>query len=190
MELKKLSKELIAEIYNTRMKIDFPPEELKPRFVILDGYDKGIYEGLGLYDGAEIVGYTYLVKQSTNYLVDYLAVFPDKRNTGIGSALIKLLSEYIGDNGRIVVEVEDPEYAQDAADRELRTRRLNFYLRNGCHDTGVRVKCFGVEFILLTMGTPDSHKEKNWEVYSSLYKAILPPGMYDENIELLGYTND
>ena len=185
MELRALTKDQISAIYNDRMKIDFPPAELKPLSVILEACDKGIYEGLGLYDGEEIEGYSYLVKQSTNYLVDYLAIYPEKRNSGIGSVLVRLLSEYMGDTGSIIGEVEDPEYAQSEEDRKLRIRRLEFYLRNGCFDTGVRVKCFGVEFIILKMGRPEADREKCWELYSSFYRAVLPKDMYAENIELL-----
>lgn len=95
MRLERLTKEQLSGIYNERMVIDFPPAELKPLFVILEAYDKGIYEGLGLYDGGELVGYTYLLKQSTNCLVDYLAIYPDKRNTGVGTHLLRLLGEYM-----------------------------------------------------------------------------------------------
>ncbi len=189
MHLKTLTKNQIKDLYNDRLIIDFPPAELKPLPVILDAVDKGIYEGLGLYDGEEMVGYSSLVKQADNYLVDYLAIFSEKRNSGIGSNLIKLLAGYMDGTGSVIVEVEDPQYGSNDEDRELRTRRLFFYLRNGCFDTGVRVRCFGVEFIILKMGNTEIEKKKCWDIYSSFYKAVLPEGMYDENIELLGYMN-
>ncbi len=162
MILRKLSKEQISAVYKDRMVIDFPPSELKPLSIILDAVDKGIYEGLGLYDGDRIVGYSYLVK---------------------------LLSEYMGDAGSIIVEVEDPEYAKNEEDRKIRIRRLNFYLRNGCCDTGVRVRCFGVEFVILSVGKLKSDKVNCWELYASFYKDVLPKDLYTNNIELLGYTN-
>ncbi len=190
MRLERLTKEQLSGIYNERMVIDFPPAELKPLFVILEAYDKGIYEGLGLYDGGEIVGYTYLLKQSTNYLVDYLAIYPDKRNTGVGTHLLRLLGEYMAGSGSIIAEVEDPSYAENGEERKLRERRISFYLRNGCRDTGVRVKCFGVPFLVLQMGEGIKDKEKYWEMYASLYRAVLPQDMYDDNIELLGYTDE
>ena len=190
MNLKTLTKEQITELYNERMVIDFPPDELKPLVVIIDAIDKGIYEALGLYDGEQIVGYACLVKQSAGHLVDYLAIYPEKRNSGIGSILIKLLAEYMGDEPGTIVEVEDPAYAKSEDDRKLRTRRLNFYLRNGCCDTGVRVRCFGVEFIILILGNKKMDKYSCWELYSSIYKAVLPKNMYGKNIELLGYEED
>lgn len=189
MYLKTLTKDQLKELYTDRMRKDFPPSELKPLFVMLDAVDKGIYEALGLYDGDEIVGYSCLVKQSTNYLMDYLAIISEKRNKGIGSTLLTLLSEYMDGSGNFIIEVEDPEYAKDDEDRKLRVRRMHFYLRNGCIDTGVRARCFGVEFVILKMGKEELVMEEYWNQYSSLYKAILPNGMYEECIELLGYEN-
>ena len=190
MHLKTLTKDQLSDLYNDRMREDFPPSELKPLFVILDAVDKGIYEALGLYDGEEIVGYSCLVKQGNDYLVDYLAIYPEKRNGGIGSILVKLLSEHMDSTGNIIGEVEDPKYARNDDDRKLRIRRMDFYLRNGCFDTGVRAKCFGVEFIILRMGKKKLEKQKCWDIYSAIYRSILPKDMYDENIELLGFTDD
>ncbi|MBP3824990.1 MAG: hypothetical protein ILA11_04590, partial [Butyrivibrio sp.] len=85
---------------------------------------------------------------------------------------------------------EDPKYARNDDDRKLRIRRMDFYLRNGCFDTGVRAKCFGVEFIILRMGKKKLEKQKCWDIYSAIYRSILPKDMYDENIELLGFTDD
>ena len=190
MDLKTLTKDQLSNLYNDRMRKDFPPSELKPLFVMLDAVDKLIYEALGLYDGEEMVGYSCLVKEGTDSLVDYLAIYPEKRNGGIGSIFVKLLYDHIDSAGSFIIEVEDPDYARDDEDRKLRIRRMDFYLRNGCFDTGVRTKCFGVEFIILKMGKEKLEKQKCWEAYSSIYRAILPKDMYDENIELLGFSDD
>ena len=189
MDLKTLTKDQLSNLYNDRMRKDFPPSELKPLFVMLDAVDKGIYEALGLYDGEEMVGYSCMVKEGTDSLVDYLAIYPEKRNNGIGSILVKLLYDHIDSAGSFIIEVEDPDYARDDEDRKLRIRRMDFYLRNGCFDTGVRAKCFGVEFILLGMGKKKLEKQKCWDTYSSIYRSILPRDMYDENIELLSFTD-
>lgn len=37
---------------------------------------------------------TFLVKLGKDYLVDYLAVCPDKRNSGAGGVMVNLLAEY------------------------------------------------------------------------------------------------
>lgn len=184
VNLRELTKEKITKLYNERMVVDFPPDEQKPLSVILNAFDEGIYKAFGLYENEAIVGYTCLVKSGRDYLIDYLAIYPDKRNRGIGTTLLKILDGHMAGCGTILVEVEDPDYAKDEEDRKLRIRRMDFYLRNGCVDTGVRTRCFGVEFIILQMGGSKADKKKIWEKYSSFYRATLPKKMYDGNIEI------
>lgn len=83
--------------------------------------------------------------------MDYLAIDPDHRNSGAGTRLLQLLADHLAGDGSVLIEVEDPAYAINEDDMSLRNRRLYFYLRNGCKDTMTRVKCFGVEFILLSL---------------------------------------
>ena len=92
----------------------------------------------------------------------------------------------MGDDKNAIIEVEDPIYARDEEDRNTRLRRLDFYFRNGCCDTGIRVKCFGVEFIVLKIGSAVLEKTRCWDMYSSFYRAVLPKSMYDDNIETDG----
>lgn len=40
------------------------------------------------------------------------------------------------------------------------------------------------------MGEGIKDKEKYWEMYASFYRAVLPQDVYDDNIELLGYTDE
>ena len=146
MKLSVLNIAKIKEIYETRMVIDFPKAELKPMKYIIEAVNVGIYECLGLYENEYCIGYTFLVKQGNSYLIDYIAIYPDKRNKGAGSTLLRLLNEYLADADIVIVEVEDSKYANSDEEKDLQTRRLGFYLRNGCIDTGLRVRCFGVPF--------------------------------------------
>lgn len=71
----------------------------------------------------------------------------------------------------------------------FRKKYLRNYLRNGCCDTGVRVRCFGVEFVILSVGKLKSDKDSCLELYTSFYKEVLPKDLYTDKIEFLGYTN-
>lgn len=82
MRLERLTKAQVEEIYKNKMTVDFPKAELKPLEVILKAIDKNIYEPLGLFDDSKIIGYTFLAKLGSDYLVDYLAVNSDSRNSG------------------------------------------------------------------------------------------------------------
>ena len=190
MELIQLNKDQIASLYNEHMVHDFKKDELKPLKMILKALDDGIYECLGLSDGAGLLGYTFLVRQGKRYLVDYLAVYPEERDKGRGAAILKLLSEYITDAEIMIIEVEDPFYAESSEEKEIQERRVSFYLRNNCVDTRVRVRCFGVPFIIICFGRNDSlDRSAIWEAYQSFYRAVLPEKMFDANIELISYAD-
>ncbi len=152
--------------------------------MILRAMEKGIYESLGIFEGDRLTGYVLLVHLGDEYLLDYFAVFTEYRNGGIGSEALKLLSDYISETAYVVLEVENPEYAKEPQDRELQTRRVGFYLRNGCADTGVRVTCFGVPFILLALGDSRWNAEEIRERYKGFYRKMLPPLMYLRNIRI------
>ena len=93
MELIQLNKDQVSSVYNERMVHDFKKDELKPLKMILKALDDGIYECLGLSDGAGLLGYTFLVRRGKRYLVNYLAVYPEESDKGRGATIIKLLSE-------------------------------------------------------------------------------------------------
>ena len=187
MKLMKLRSAEIATIYQERLVHDFIKDELKKLPDILKAVDDGIYECLGLFDDSEMIGYTFLVKQGMNFLIDYLAVYPKYRYKGFGSEIIKLLREYMSGAELIILEVEDPAYTKESDLKDLQTRRIVFYERNGCIDTGLRVRCFGVPFIILVLkNSRISSKEKLWEMYQSFYIAVFSGNTVEKNIEYLG----
>lgn len=190
MRLERLYKSQVEEIYKTKMQEDFPADEIKPLKAILKGIDKGIYEPCGLFEDSELIGYAFFVKLGSDYLLDYLAVHSDMRNKGVGSTAVMLIADYLKEADNVVVEVEDPDYATDPAEKDLQTRRYNFYLRNGCTDTGLRVKCFGVPFRILRMGPQQKEDhDKLWKLYQEFYRVMLPKEMFEKNLSLNEYID-
>ena len=189
MQISLLSREQITEIYNTKMKYDFPPMELKPLQRILDAYDKNLYECYALLKDSdssdEILGYAFFVKMVNHYLFDYFAVTKDKRNGGLGSIFLGLLKQKFADSDSVIGEVEDPDYAENEEDRDLQTRRLNFYLRNGYINTGIKVVMFDVDYIVLEMDLGKNHDQNAIaELYEAHYKAMLPEEIYKEKVKI------
>lgn len=183
MWLERLNKSQVESIYREKMMVDFPAAEIKPLEAILKAMDKGLYEPFGLFDEAGIMGYTFMVKINRDYLVDYLAVFDGRRNNGAGSQMIQLLADYLKDADNIIGEVENPDFAE-GQEKELQTRRYNFYMRNGCTDTGLRVRCFEVPFRILRMGKKQSEDhDKLWELYKSFYRMMLPKELFEKNLD-------
>ena len=184
LHLEKLNKAQAENVYNERMVIDFPKDELKPLDILYRAMDNGIYEPLGLFDATGIIGYTFLVKHDRDYLVDYLAVYPQQRNLGSGGIMVRMLSDYLKDAENLIAEIENPEYAENEDDKILQTRRFDFYKRNGCSDTGLRVRCFGVPFMILRWGKKyTDNVDALWRMYQSFYRIMLPKDMFEKNIK-------
>ena len=183
MKLQRLDENQITKLYQEHMVVDFPKDELKPLNMILKSVQEGFYDCFGLFENEKIVGYTFMVKQENSYLIDYIAIFPEHRNKGVGANLLTLIDDYLGDADRIIGEVEDPAYTDDEEQKTLQTRRLGFYLRNNCNDTGLRVECFGVKFIILEAGNKKCRdKDEVWDLYSLFYKKFLSEERFEKNI--------
>lgn len=184
-EIKELTKKQVENIYYARMKKDFPPDELRPLQMIYKVMDEGLYVCYGLIDEGNILGYVFLarLRDTADYLVDYLAVKSDMRNQGIGALILEKLRDILNGANSIIVEVENPEYAQKEEEKALKTRRYDFYMRNGLVDTGVKATCFGVPFILLEMtGKKTITQDTMKELYKAHYKELLPKEMYEKNV--------
>jgi len=178
-----LSRKQVTDIYRKYMKKDFPKDELKPLPMILKSLDDGIYSCIGLECDGKICGYAYFVCLGTYTLLDYFAVIPEKRGIGYGSEFLRLLSDFFSRYSMVLVESENPEYAEDEDDRIKRLRRIDFYIRNGFRDTGARALLFGVRYVLLEPEISVHHDIKEiCSAYLGHYRAVLPEKMFAENV--------
>ena len=186
MKISLLKKEQIAYIYNNFMIHDFPSSELKPLSMMMDVYDKGVYECYVLFgEEEEILAYAFFFKNGKHYLFDYLAVTKERRNSGIGSVFLEMLRNEFSDSDSVIGEVEDPDYAKSSEERDLQTRRLGFYMRNGYVNTDVKVEMFDVDYIIIEMDLGMQHsREEIADLYASIYKAMLPEKLYKEKVKI------
>jgi GNAT superfamily N-acetyltransferase len=112
----------------------FPPEERDPCQVLIRSIQKGRSI---LYTASEkniIIGFTTLtpLRETGIYLMEYLAVDKSSRNRGIGGKILQFIKKDLNaptDTG-LILEVERPDEVT-GAEREIRQRRIGFYLRNG-----------------------------------------------------------
>ncbi|MBQ9977193.1 MAG: GNAT family N-acetyltransferase [Clostridia bacterium] len=144
-----LNSEEIKNIYNKYMVKDFPPDELKPLSSMMDMLSRGIYDCYGLYEEEKLLAYAYLTVLDDFILVDYLAVVPELRGSGIGSKLLCELKNIIRDK-TIIIECENPDFATDPQDKTTKIRRIDFYKRSGFVLSGVLSRLFDVEYVILT----------------------------------------
>ena len=149
MTVKLFSAQDIENVYNTYLLKDFPPAEVKPLSRIQMLFEKKLYFGYGLYDETDtLLAYAFF---STAYgcefvLLDYLAVVDGNRDKGIGSKMLTLLKEEVAKEYEgIILESENPDFAENAKDFDVRTRRIQFYLNNDFSSTKMVSRLFGVE---------------------------------------------
>ena len=176
MRLETLTLDQARAIYDERLCADFPPDEVKPFSAIEAAFMEGHYACYGWCEGDEVLAYAFFVTLGAFALLDYYAVRRDRRDTGLGSRFLKALVDGpLRGFACALVEVEDPDAAEDPGERARRERRLRFYLRNGLSITGVRAVTFGVEYRILTMPvgarTDDGFAAR---VYADLYRAMMP----------------
>lgn len=154
---------------------DFPKSERAPYFVIEYNLDRGAQAARWLVDEGRDVGYIIetLADGVPFVLINYLAVMPDARAGGYGSALLRLIAES-HPNHAAVVEVEDPAAAQDEAAKKMCERRIRFYERAGYHIVPVgHFRLFSVPMLVMIQGErrPDSVRDMMHALYIPTFTA-------------------
>lgn len=181
--IKKLNIRDVIVIYRKSLKHEFPANERRPLIMIIKGMLAGTYECLGAFCEGRLLGYAFFLKHKDDYLWDYLAVLKKYRCKGVGSKIIQSVREYYKSADSVIGEVENPAYAKNDKDKEIMTRRLQFYLRNDCVDTGVRAVTFGARFIIIQLAGKKMDVSSVEQLYRMHYKLSLPRRLYDGNIK-------
>lgn len=181
MLVKKLDAKTVKELYDKRMKRDFPPSELRPHFSIKSLTEQGNYLFFGFMDGGHIAAYASFAVDPVEKvtLLDYFAVDENMRGTGVGqcfmSELKKMSDELPSDF--VLIEVESLETAKTDGQREERERRIRFYEHCGCNRTGVFAYLFGVEYQIMALplnsDIPSDEAVKN--SLERIYEVIVRP---------------
>lgn len=191
LDLKELSWEQVSFVYNEYMTVDFPDDERKPLRMIREALDEDRYMCYGLFQNEDLIGYAFMAftreKEGRDYLLDYLAIRQDLRDSGYGASLLKLLKETLPCFHCMIVESEDPDHAEDKEEFVTRQRRIQFYLRNGLSDTGAVVWLFGVYYRLLEIYAEGEvySRERSVQTYANIMRRVLPEKMYGSMLQIL-----
>lgn len=149
----------------------FPEIEQKPFAVMVEKSHQGEVELLAILEDECFVGLAITALHGDLVLLDYFAVMPICRDSGMGSHAIALLKERYHDR-RFLLEIEDTTLP--AENHEERLRRKEFYLHCGLQDSGLRVMLVGVEMEVWTFGC-----ELNYQEYHRLYQSVYGPWLSD-----------
>ena len=185
--LKTMDDAQVGVLYETCMRRDFPPSELKSLSAILRIKHMGLYNVLGAYqtDGT-LAAYALLYHPTGGrvVLLDYLAVEPAFRHAGVGSMLLAQLRAHYADAADVLlIECERPKAAPD----EMQARdRIRFYTQAGARLTNVRIWLFDVEYSILVLPCSERVPELDWaETMLTLYRQMLPKTMFEQNVRLI-----
>lgn len=119
---------------------------------------------LAFYDKDTLCGFIYLAYNRNIVFVMFLAVDKMLRSKGYGSAILQEIQNKYPDK-KIIVSIEPCD--KNAPDIDLRTRRKDFYLRNGYKETGYMIKLAGVvQEIIICNGEFD---KKQFRTFFALY---------------------
>ena len=148
-----LTAEELTNIYLNEMRRDFPAGELKPLSMILNSEAAGTAHTWGVYEDDALVAYLLMVRPVGCEVsqLDYFAVLPRYRASGLGAALLAELPGHENGCQAILIEAECPDKAEDET---MAVRRLGFYARCGARDSGFTEHLFDAWFRILVLDCP------------------------------------
>lgn len=183
MLIRKLNLTQIKDLHTQCMKRDFPKNELRPYSMIKKLYKNNKYVVYGAFNDEVLLGYSCIMMSDSEncLLLDYFAVQPQLRGSGMGSEffnlLIAMLKKEHSNKAIIIIECENPEVSVNLSEKNIRERRIRFYTRNGAKVTNSYWHAFGVDYSLLTVTINDSVKFNSniGEVTYNLYMQCFTP---------------
>ena len=145
----------------------FPDAERKPIRRILRMYRRGTAGIWAICREEKFAGLVMTMESPDLVQLDYLAVCPKERNSGLGAQALRLLRDQL--EGRpMFAEIEDAD--QPGSDQELRRRRRGFYLRCGLEPLGIRAEVYDVRMELLGWDC-----EMTFDDYIAFYRDYYRP---------------
>ena len=155
----------IPEEVRSLYMASFPPEERIPYGNTMRTFGRG--GDLEIFtDDGQFVGFCYSFESEGSVFLVYIATLPGLRGKGYGAMMLDEMRRIkAGRNMFLVLEGTD-----GSPEDGMRIRRRNFYLRNGCTDTGVRILSDDVYFD--SMNVLGSNTEQSMNRTVRMYEDI------------------
>lgn len=171
---KNVKKEDFTKIYNQFMVEDFPENELKELKTIISAYEQNKYACFIMEEKSEIKAYACFSWYSEDIkILDYFAVTSHLRGAGYGGEMLTWIKNNHMIN-ELLVESEDPSFADSYEETTIRERRISFYEKNGLIRRKTNMKLGGVEFAILTFENSQLAEETLIKEISRIYHHITP----------------
>ncbi len=180
MTIEAICEEELKALYDTRLRADFPPDELRPYSNMEYLLQRGMYRCLAFREQKETAAYALFIHTEGAALLDYFAVDPALRGQGVGSRFLSELKHVSSEFkvSYVLIEVESLESAETPEQTLERQRRLRFYQNCGCVPTEVYSFVFGVEYQILLLPLQEGAAPTPEEVRASLeklYRIFITP---------------
>ena len=164
MELLTNSRKYFKELKSLYVEA-FPKEERKPFTFIKQLEQEGKCIIHTAVENDKFIGLAIILTDDKYALIDYLAVNPENRGSGIGTKILNELKKTYKDK-RLFLERET--VLKDCENAEQRSRRRKFYLNNGFSDSGIYVNVYTVDMTLMTY-----QSKITFDSYSQFLKTVL-----------------
>ncbi len=184
---KKLTADELTRVYLDEMRRDFPPSELKPLSMILNSEAAGSAHTWGVFEDGTLMAYLLMVRPRGCEVsqLDYFAVLPAYRNSGLGAELLAGLPAHEEGAKAILIEAECPEKADDEA---MAHRRLGFYARCGAEDTGWTEHLFDAWFRVLVLPAEGEKigAEAANRALADCYRRVMGESQWKKYVQFYG----
>lgn len=163
--------------YFKQIQRDFPPGEYPPYDILSRHIEAGIQDGMVLCMGQQQVAYAVCAASTDHVLLSLLAVWPEFRGQGVGSAFLGLLKSRYIEKQAIIGEVERPETASHAEEMSRRLQRIHFYEKAGYHlIPGIDYTIWDVPMHLMALSikaSPDAISENIETIMYQIYLHLM-----------------
>lgn len=189
-----LDTEEIKGIYNEHIVTDFPASEVKPLKQMLEKRENDQYFVYGMFENREgangrkydeLAGYAYFIKCRNRdvYLLDYLAIVKDKRSKHLGSRFLQQLKQLAIDDGKLLIlEVENPDYADEGPERDYMLKRIGFYKKNGMNLSNTSCYFLENEYRIFYAGDVMEDESMLDEITDVVYRDFFGDTFVDANV--------
>ena len=151
----------ITDIYNEHIVTDFPASEVKPLSQMLRKREQGQYFVYGMFEDA---------------------IVKNKRSKHLGSTFLQELKNIaVNDDRLLMLEVENPDYADEGAAKDYMIKRIGFYKKNGMKLSNTSCYFLGNEYRILYAGdeVEDDYMD---EITDTVYRDFFGDQFVDMNV--------